>query len=494
MSEAGHPRQLDRLELAALGYLLAPMLPFVWGWWRWPVALLLSGLLGLTGQAVWSRRRRGPQTLGAWPWLAIAGVALAWVAASGLLGGLPLNKDWSVRMVVLHDLTLGAWPVGYGELAGGEAVLRFSMGYYLLPAGLGGWIGSVEAARLLMGVWTALGVALFMALIIQSWPSRRPIVLAGLLAVLVLFSGMDLPGFVLEKARVPGLGDHIEWWAPWLQYSSQTTLLFWAPNHALPAWLGVALAWRHREAGLALAPAALLLLAAALWSPLACVGLLPVLAVTTLQRLPWHAWLRELLRPAVLAVLPALALLAAFVSFGIVTEALPKERRELADVAAATATWYQWIWFQLFEWGFLAFVLMAAGPRRLGWPFWTACALLFALPLLRFGPGNDLVMRAGIAPVTLLMLCSLQALSDATVASRWRAAVVVMLLIGVATPAQEFWRKTLPGSHWPDDGVSMASYQGLAWHYVGRLAPGPMASLLRQPQALPQRKARASAP
>lgn len=489
MSEAGDPRQLDRLELVALGYLLAPMLLFFWGWWRWPVALVATGLLALAGHTALSRRRAGARPLGPILWLALAGVAVLWVACSGLLGGLPLMKDWSVRMVVLHDLTMGAWPVGYGTLAGGEGMLRFSMGYYLVPAGLGGLIGGVdggvEAARLLLGLWTVLGVLLFLALVVQSWGSRRPVVLAGLLAVLVLFSGMDFPGFLLEKASVPELGEHIEWWAPWLQYSSQTTLLFWAPNHALPAWLGAALVWRHREAGLALAPAALLLAAAALWSPLACVGLLPLLAVATLQHKPLRAWLCELLRPPVLAVLPVLALLAVFVSFGIATEVLPTERLRLAEVATATATWYQWICFQLFEWGFLAGAMLAAGPRRLGWTFWTACALLFALPLLRFGPGNDLVMRAGIAPVTLLMLCAARAVGDAAMPARWRAAVVAMLLVGVATPAQEFWRQTLPGSRWPDEGRSMASYQGQAWHYVGALRPGWLAQALRPPVRLP---------
>ncbi len=486
MNASGAPRQLDRLELAALGYLLAPMLLFAWGWWRWPVALALSAVLAFSARAVMTRRRRGGQPLRPALWLALGAVALVWVGSSGLLGGLPLNPDWSVRMVVLRDLTLGAWPVGYGELAGGEAVLRFSMGYYLIPAGLGAWLGGVEAARLLLGLWTALGVLLFFALIVQSWPSRRPAVVAALLAVLVLFSGMDILGFLLEKARTPELGEHIEWWAPWLQYSSQTTLLFWAPNHALPAWLGAALVWRHRDAGLAAAPAAALLAAAALWSPLACVGLLPLLALVSLRRQPWRSWLRELVRPEVLAALPVLALLAVFVSFGIVTEVLPEAGRAMAAVAASAATWYQWICFTMLEWGFLACVLLAAGPRRLGWEFWAACALLFVLPLLRFGPGNDLVMRAGIAPVTLLMLCVAQALGRGDLPRRLRVALLLMLLVGVATPAQELVRQAQGGSRWPDEGGSMAGYNGQAWHYVGRLTPGPMAHLLRQPQPMPR--------
>lgn len=478
-------RQLDRLELWGLAYLLAPMLLFFWGWWRWPVALALTGLLALSTHAVASRARRDACSLGTALWLTMGLVALLWVACSGLLGGLPLTDDWRLRLVVLQDLTRGAWPVGYGDLAGGESVLRFSMGYYLIPAGLGAWLGGVEAARLLQGVWTVLGVLLFLALVVQSWPNRRPAGVAALLALLLLFSGMDILGFLVEQARAPAPGEHIEWWAPLLQYSSQTTLLFWVPNHALPAWLGAALVWRHRDRGLALAPAALLLGGAALWSPLACVGLLPFMVLATLRHQPLRYWLGELFEPAVLAMLALLSLLAVFVSFGIATEVLPQERREFADVLAVKAMWYQLVCFELLEWGLLACALAAAGPGRQGWVFWVTCGLLLLLPLVRFGGSNDLLMRAGIAPVTLLLLCTAHTLARAEVPGRWRMAVLLMLGIGLVTPAQELWRKTQPGWRDLDPGASMASYQGTAWHYVGRLRPGPLAAMLRPPQPLP---------
>ena len=481
MRTAAEARQFDRLELAALAYLLAPMAPFLWGWWRWPVALLATGLLALMVHAVLQRRQRGANRLPLRLWLLLAVVAVLWVAASGLLGGLPLNEDWSVRMRVLRDLTVGAWPVGYGALDGGQAVLRFSMGFYLVPAGLGAAFGGVDAARLLMGLWTVLGVMLFFALVLQAWPSRRPAGAARLLALLVLFSGMDILGFLVGRAHVPELGEHIEWWTPWLQYSSQTTLLFWVPNHALTAWLGACIAWRHRDSGLAAAPAALLLVAAALWSPLACVGLLPLLALACWHGRPLRDVLAEGLGLPVLAALPLLGLLAAFVSFGIVIDALPADLRGQAGVATAPARWYQWLTFELLEWGLPAAALASRGVRRQGWAFWAACGMLLVLPALRFGPGNDLVMRAGIAPLTVLLLCIAQTLYDRRLEPRWHQALLLMLVLGCATPAQEFIRQAQPGSRWPDDGRNVVQALGTPWHYVGVLRPGWLAQLLRAP-------------
>lgn len=486
MSPARSDRQFDRLELAATAYLLLPLLPFLACWWRWPVAGVAGALLLVLVHAVVSRSRADRPELRLRLWALLVAVASLWVASSGLLGGLPLNEDWSVRMRVLRDLTVGAWPVGYGPAAGGETMLRFSMGYYLVPAGVGAWLGGVGAARLLLGLWTVLGVVLAFAMIMPARSMRRLSVVVGCLALFIAFSGMDLIGFLVGRAATPALGEHIEWWTPWLQYSSQTTLLFWVPNHALPAWLGAALVWRHREAGLAVAPAALLLVAAAFWSPLACVGLLPLLTLATLRGCAVPIWLRELAHPEVLlTAVPLLALLALFVSFGIVVDDVPADRQVQASVVSPTASWHAWLVFELLEWGLLAGVLLSAGWRRVGWPFWAACTMLLLLPLMRFGPGNDLVMRAGIAPITLLLLCTADALLRGRLAPGWRRFTIVLLIVGCATPAQELIRQVQPGSRWPDDGRSLAQALGRPWHYVGVMPPGRLAEALRRPVVLP---------
>lgn len=484
-----HPpaRQLDTLELAALAYLLLPLVVFLGTWLRWPVALVLEGLLGLS---VWSVARHSRPAAGlplpARLWLLAGAVALAWIALSGLAGYLPLNRDWNVRMAVLRDLTVGEWPVSYGPVEGGEAVLRFSPGYYLVPALFGKWAG-VEAARTMLALWTLGGVLLFFGLVLGESAERRAPLVALLLAVLVLFSGMDCAGWWMINGDLPGYGQHIEWWNGWVQYSSQTTLLFWVPNHALPAWLLTAVVWRHRNDGLALAPAAALMLATALWSPLAGVGVAPLVLGCSLRGQPPRAWLRELFRPAVLAVLPAMLLLAKFVTFGMPPKAGDEAAGTALDQLGLTpAPVYMLLSFMLLEWGSCALVLAAAvgGARRVPWYFWIMVLELLALPLLHYGPGNDLVMRGGIAPMTLLVLAAAAALTARTTPARWRWTLALLLLLGSVTPLTEMQRATLPGSRWPDDGRSLAERAGMPWHYVGVLSSGWMQAVLREPVRL----------
>ena len=72
---------------------------------------------------------------------------------------------------------------------------------------------------------------------------------AAVAAVVVLFSGLDIIGSLLDdgpRFRTDwNITTHLEWWAGKYQYSSMTTQLFWVPNHALGGWLIIGLLFRN---------------------------------------------------------------------------------------------------------------------------------------------------------------------------------------------------------------------------------------------------------
>ena len=191
-------RQLDTLECSAAAFLLLPLLIFFASWLRWPWALALLGLAALSSWAVLRQRQpvSGPP-LGPRVSALMAGAALLWVLLSGLLGPLALNTDWFVRLAVLRDLSRGAWPVGYGAVDGGDLMLRFSLGYYVVPALAGKLLGD-GAARLALGLCTSLGVLLFFALAVGASTVRRAGPVAAWLLLLIAFSGMDVLGYRVE--------------------------------------------------------------------------------------------------------------------------------------------------------------------------------------------------------------------------------------------------------------------------------------------------------
>ncbi|KQW96645.1 hypothetical protein ASC94_07350 [Massilia sp. Root418] len=472
-------RQLDRLEMLAIGYLCLPLPVFLFGWLWLPYALAASLPLALTAWPCWRDRRRGHSGLTRPERAAVVALAVIWTILGGLAGGLHLNAGWLPRMALLRDLALLPWPLAYaGEH--GTLLLRAPLGYYLLPA-LAGKVSVLDGARLALWFWTAGGAALFLALLVGAGGTRRPNGWILPMAVAVLFSGMDLAGWLLRQPGLPAFAQHLESWAGAYRYASPTAQLFWMPNHALPGWLAATLVWRHRAHGLAAPAAALILLGAVCWSPLVALGAAPLLAWSVARRLPWPALDLELSGAACWAILPALLILVRFLTAGeLGAFALLPE----ADHAAA---WLHYALFAALEWGLLALVLLALGQ---GSALLALAALELALlPLFRFGPGNELATQAAIPALTVLMLATVAALDrpgpHRPARKAMLGALLALLLAGAATPLFELARAFQPGPRYRDDARNFIEINGTPWPYVIRLNQPDLEHALRPLPTVP---------
>lgn len=494
----------DLLDGLAIAYLTLPLAIFLAGWFEPWIGLPLIACLAY---ALWNgtresaRRRDGRRApvVGAAPAaratgcgaleLAVAlGIGLLWALCGGTGHWLFANPDWQVRDAVLHDLVVGAWPVGYGPLDGHATLLRAPLAYYL-PAALFGKLLGLPAAHVAMAAWTGLGATLFLLQVLSLAPPRLGAALAAA-AVIVLFSGLDLIGnfaSVPDFAHRVHFGSHLEWWAGRYQYSSMTTQLFWVPNHALGGWLAVGLLARERTASALDALWPLLLVAVALWSPLTAVGLVPFV----LWRLAGPAWrvrLHALL--SVRTLVPALLLGVAVASYLALDAArIPKGftfGREGFDAAALARDFARQLEFFLLEAGLIGVLVLTL--RRSG-ELVLALVILAFLPLASFGAANDLVMRASIPSLAVLAIGAALALVRPWRAARTtgrRVALAALLLVGAVTPLEEFARATILPA-WPIDleaRLIEAACGRYPANYVARLSAPFAAHLLRPPQVL----------
>jgi hypothetical protein len=469
---------LSLLDGLTCVYLVLPLLLFC-TWFKWPVALGL-GLLTCYGFAQASpgvQLRR--LDLSRRAIVLIAVVALAWTALTGVGHFFFANSDWVIRDAVLRDLVATPWPPMYDAGTGNEAaqILRAPVGFYL-PVAVAGSLLGLRCADILLYLWTAFGFALVLWAAATLFTTRRERVLSVLL--MLLFGGLDLIGFALMKGKLPALGQHVEWWASFAQYSGNSTLMFWVPNHALPAWLGLLLAlrhWRTRE----LARMALMLAAAiSLWSPLSAVGLVPFF----LAGLNWRRDLGVLL--AVRSGLPFLAL-AALVSRYITLDTQAIARGWAINMFPnAQMFWTYYGAFCMLEFGVLA--LLLAWLRAIDVRVMVGVLILVALPFCSFGGGNDLVMRASIPALAVLALAAVRPLaaSDRPLA---RFLLGLVLTIGALGAAQEPVRALLT-PRWALTGKTLAqvSFEQHAFgltqlptNYVGHLNQPGLQALMRQP-------------
>jgi hypothetical protein len=271
-----------RLYLAALLYLTFPLFLFFIGWCSWFVALPVIGFLLYL--LVYISKQIGlpsiTEKVHIIPVFITGLFSFAWVATTGVWNlGFGRTQDWDVmRNDLLSTLTKHSWPVTH-TFADNSAVwsMRHYLGFYL-PGPLAGKVagGNLSVTLFTTGVWMFCGVWIALMLVqklFASYGLRKYLSLP----LFIAFSGLDAIGSRIQgtlSLRPSNLihGGHIEWWAERYQFSSNTTLLHWVPQHALPSWIGALLVIhvvRSRH-NLYLLP--IISLSALLWSPFAAVG------------------------------------------------------------------------------------------------------------------------------------------------------------------------------------------------------------------------------
>ncbi len=483
------PLPLDLLDRLAIAYLTLPLAIFLVSWLEAWAAVPLIACMAYALKPLLARRPIGGAHLPITPmhFIVAALVGCGWTVLGGTDHLVYANADWHIRDAVLHDLVVSSWPVGYGPLDGQQSLLRTPLAYYLPAALVGKWAG-LPVGHLAMAVWTAVGATLFLLQVLSLMPFRAGVI-AMAVAVVIFFSGFDVIGILLDVPRFFvhwDIARHLEWWAGDYQYSSMTTQLFWVPNHALGGWLTIGLLCRDQRGTPLNLMLPIVVVAVVLWSPLTALGIIPfVLWKTVASMVSERSW--SLLDPCVWAP----ALVVGIVVTGYLT--LDSGRIHKAwgvgagGVADMTMGLLRQAQFFLLEAGLTGIAILAI---RRSSQVVLALVILGLLPLLSFGPANDLVMRTSIPSLTVLAIGACLALSsDALKVGALRKKMVLgcMLVVGAVTPFQEFARAAVLPS-WPINmqatliGAACGKYPE---HYVARLGDQVFGRLLRRPHPLP---------
>ena len=461
------------LRRATLVFLALPVLIFLAGWLRLPLAVGAGAVwIAATWRLVAGAVASGDDEARFIPWPSLATVAaLAAVLTflSGAGGWGAGDDDWLKHDTILRDLLARPWPVTY-ETGRGPVLLVYYTAFYL-PAALLGKLagGSWNVASQALALTMFAGIVLAGTWLAVWGNTRRCRPGTGLVAVVVFFgfSGLDVLGKALVN-RWYGLplsyGDwsDIEWWAQFAQYPSNAASLFWAPQHALGGWLPLALALDDWLAGRGPEGAWMFYGALALfWTPFAVVGMAPILLGLLLWRWRqaavegWRWWRRSWTLAngagALAGGVFTLYLLARFQPYPLPAAYVVRPGftpMPLLDVSHFPMP-LLYVIFVGIEFAGLSAALwwfLAGRPgedaRRGRFLLALATATLLALPLLRYGYANDLVMRGGVPALFVLQVLLVRMFAWSGDGRR-RAAVwvaVLLLLGGLGNAALEYRR------------------------------------------------------
>ena len=232
-------------------YLVLPFVIFCVGWLNIYLGLILLAAViwgtyrTITSDAIDEFPLNAPEPAVLLMVVVILGI---WVWFSGIGGYAFQNWDHHWRNAVFRDLVTYEWPVIYPAqkaLSSNSSVhmLTYYIGFWL-PASLFGKILGWEAANAFLFIWSWLGVVLIGFLLQRYFKSRSlvPIIL------FIFFSGMDIVGMFV-RFRINPIENFFFWppisrienWTTLIQYSSNSTQLFWIFNQAIPNWLCITL-------------------------------------------------------------------------------------------------------------------------------------------------------------------------------------------------------------------------------------------------------------
>ena len=385
--------------LSAL-YILVPLIIFAFGWLHLPLALCILGIFFSILYRILKEKKGSDSIIISYYELGIVLVGIViWTVLSGAGHRGFADGDGYKHNAILNDLISYNWPVLYQPLKSKELVYLCYYFAFYLPASLVGKFLGWKMANIFLFGWTMYGVILsatwFLAICKKGHKSLY-------LLFFIFFGGLDALGRLIMRDKVVN-GTDWEWWARNWQYSGNTTLLFYVPQHALIGWILTGIIMYGFLNKKAFPFFIALLFCVPLWSPFVFLGLLPFSGIYLYQN-----------RKSASVIECVLAIV--FLSFQLFFFAsnltfLVKETGVSAWLWQVEKISHSWVLlrlflFYLFEFGFFAFFIFLFKPALKGnnrkVMFVTSFIILLMLPWYKMGLLNDFVMRVSIPALWIL--------------------------------------------------------------------------------------------
>jgi hypothetical protein len=441
----------------AVCYIIVPIDIFMFGWLKTVYAvigcLFTIGLGILVAKATVENYEeiQGCNILKTSAFIIIV-VALAavWVWLSGIGSMAYQNDDYWVRNPIFKDLSTNSWPVIYDLSKESEVVqstcgsVKVAFSYYFcwwLPvSAIAKLFGLQEATRnFLLYLWALLGILLVIYFLCRKMKKCSWIVPI----VLIIFSGVDvIPYFVRTVLSAQGLNggffiQHMEWWAEYFQYSSNTTQLFWVFNQSIPIWLIMSIMIQMADAKYIAGWASL----SFAYSPWATMGIIPYVLYSSFRK---KEDLKSAINPFNVAIPIVMLVIFGFFyagstgSSGFIGLIFMKYVGKAKNIEILC----MYLLFIIVEFG-VYFVVMGKTAVKYEY-FGVTLAELLIIPLLVVRDVN-FVMRASIPALFMLMIYVMNYLMDTkTKLTRFRRkALIFILCCGMITPLSEIGRSVV---------------------------------------------------
>ena len=412
------------LILLSVFYIVFPIILFVFGWLKLPLAIVVSIPIIFMSFRVFKQISACEEisiTVNPRFWVIALLTIAVWVLFSGIGNFSFQTGDFIVRNPMFRDLERYSWPVLFDLSEQPDIVKQFTGNndsalyvYYFawwLPAAflarcmffVGFMPSNVEIyAQIALYIWAVLGLFLTFYCLVRYLKKYS----YWILSAFVLFGGLDIIPYFIINTRLPRY-EHIEWWAggicAFFQYSANTTQLYWVFNQSIPVWLIVAVLLLMKQNSSKAAWSSLCIA----YSPYATIGMIPIAVYSILKKDDQKLSKRIMSAVSFENISVVVVMAITFVSFYFLEmKAGTASGGFLFSQHREFRTFTIYVAFVIVEF-LIYFIIMGKTARKYEY-YWVVLIELFILPLFKSGMNNDFTMRASIPALFILMVLCLQ--------------------------------------------------------------------------------------
>jgi hypothetical protein len=479
-------------EKLAIIYVICPIIVFLFGWTRFYIALITTGLLVYATYKFIKKNVLNDDKIIyidlriLFTIIVILGI---WCWTSGIGGFFVQRWDHHARNAVFRDLITYDWPVIYPKTGNG---LVYYFTFWMIPA-LIGKIAGWTVANIALLVWSILGVILVylgLCFVLKATTSKKLIVL---LIVFIIWSGLNVAG--LGIADVLGYNNFTVsgayGWADALggyQYTPNTGLMKWVFNQTIVPWLLTTLFLLHKDDISVYAYIGVLMLP---YGPLPFVGIFLIMVLWAFSKIRKNKIILILKKSfSIPNICSILAIVPIFYTFFKCNVA--------ANGDAANSGFGLYVPLNAFNYKYfivllLFFILEFGIYSLLIWKkyktdamFWIVNALLILIPCFRLGSGRDFCMRVSIPELFILMVYVIGYLFDIkgefskNITAQFLIIVLAIASLGTIGDYGEDIKEIRAAGHFPVVADDVKTFEGHqvyndpeVWYTINFLTPYP---------------------
>lgn len=238
------------LYFAEMLYIMIPVIIFLFGWVKWYIAVsCCAGVCFCYKRLYESRIKNLKEYTEIQKDILIVGcfflILIGCVCGWGRWIMQPY--DYEKHNAILADLTERSWPVYY-QNSQERSMLTYYIGQYLVPAAIGKLFGSFRVAEIMIYFWSLIGIVIIWLHLLISIKIKHPLKQLGSVFFFILFGpSLHITEKIAVLFKVPvDINDLNTDWFIFLneqglhfQYSSNFTLLNWVFPQAIVCWICV---------------------------------------------------------------------------------------------------------------------------------------------------------------------------------------------------------------------------------------------------------------